>query len=137
MRYTHRLFAVLLFALCATSIGGQSTDWPYYAGDAFSSRYTSLRQIDSTNVGALSVVWRYTPPDKAIAESNRRGYDTNRGTPVKVGNVLYYGSPYNILCAVDAQSGRELWTFDPGVWREGVGFVGNLRGIAYWSDGEV
>lgn len=137
MRYTHRPFAVLLFALCATSIGAQSTDWPYYAGDAFSSRYTSLRQIDSTNVGALSVVWRYTPPDKAIAESNGRGYDTNRGTPIKVGNVLYYGSPYNILCAVDAQSGRELWTFDPGVWREGVGFVGNLRGIAYWSDGEV
>ena len=83
------------------------------------------------------MVWRHTPPDKAIAESNRRGYDTNRGTPIKVGNVLYYGSPYNILCAVDAQSGRELWTFDPGVWREGVGFVGNLRGIAYWSDGEV
>ena len=137
MRYTHRPFAVLLFALCATSIGAQSTDWPYYAGDAFSSRYTSLRQIDSTNVGGLSVVWRYTPPDKAIAESNGRGYDTNRGTPIKVGDVLYYGSPYNILCAVDAQSGRELWTFDPGVWREGVGFVGNLRGIAYWSDGEV
>lgn len=51
--------------------------------------------------------------------------------------MLYYGSPYNILCAIDAQSGEELWTFDPGSWRERGNFLGNLRGIAYWSDGEV
>ena len=137
MPHPYRSVCAFILYLCAATLSAQDTDWPYYAGDAFSSRYTALRQIDSTNVGRLSVAWRYTPPDKAIAESNGRGYDTNRGTPVKVGDVLYYGSPYNILCAVDAQSGRELWTFDPGVWREGVGFVGNLRGIAYWRDGEV
>ena len=137
MRYTHRPLAVLLLALCATAVGAQSTDWPYYAGDAFSRRHTPAQQVDRTNFDRLSIAWRYTPPDRAIAESGARGYDNNRGTPLKVGDVLYYGSPFNILCAVDARSGRELWTFDPGVWREGVGFVGNLRGIAYWSDGQV
>ena len=88
LRYTRRPLAVLLLVLCASAIGAQSTDWPYYAGDAFSRRHTPAQQVDRTNFDRLSIAWRYTPPDRAIAESGARGYDNNRGTPLKVGDVL-------------------------------------------------
>ena len=53
-----------------------------------------------------------------------------------VDGVLYYGSPFNILCAVDPTSGEELWTFDPKSWEDYEGFTGTSRGIAYWSSGD-
>ena len=48
--------------------------------------------------------------------------------------VLYYGSPFNVLCAVDPASGQELWTFDPRAW-EDEGYRGTSRGVAYWRSG--
>ena len=51
--------------------------------------------------------------------------------------MLYYGSPYNVLSAVDGQSGEELWAFDPESWKASSTFAGNSRGVSYWTDGEV
>ena len=51
--------------------------------------------------------------------------------------MLYYASPFNILVALDGQSGEELWTFDPAAWRMNFRFLGNVRGVSYWTDGEV
>ena len=64
-------------------------------------------------------------------------FDNNRGTPLAVNGVLYYASPFSILVALDGQSGEELWTFDPEAWRMNFRFLGNLRGVSYWTDGEV
>jgi quinoprotein glucose dehydrogenase len=133
----HRAFLALYIVFHTALIHAQNVDWRYYASDAGSSKYAPLTQVTPDNFNDLRVVWRYQAPDKEIAEAHGLGYDNNRGTPLKIGDVLYYGSPYSILCAIDAQSGKELWTFDPGVWRERPSFLGNLRGIAYWSDGEV
>lgn len=128
----HRLF--FLFIALSTPIRAQDVDWRYYAADASSTKYAPLAQIHRDNFSELQIAWRYTPPDWRIAMNMRLRYDNNRGTPLVVDGVLYYGSPFAILCAVDA--GEELWTFDPEVWRERGAFLGNLRGIAYWSDGE-
>ena len=95
-----------------------------------------LSQIDGNNFARLQEVWRYTAPDEEIAERHYTWTDTNKGTPLMVDGVLYYGSPFNILCAVDPTSGEELWTFDPKVWENRDGFTGILRGVAYWSSGD-
>ena len=125
----HRLLH--LFIALATNAQAQDVSWTHYAADAASSKYAPLGQIDKDNFAGLSVAWRYAPPDGRIT----RRFDANRGTPLVVDGVLYYASPLAILCAVDAVTGEELWTFDPESWRTGGNFVGNLRGIAYWSDG--
>ena len=122
----------LLLAL-STSAQAQDADWRYYAADAASTKFAPLAQIDKDNFAALDIVWRYAPPDGRIT----RRFDNNRGTPLVVDGVLYYGSPLGIIYAVDAATGEELWTFDPESWRTGGNFVGNLRGIAYWSDGDA
>ena len=121
--------------LILTAVAAQGEEWPYYAADAKSSKYAPLSQIDGTNFAQLQEVWRYTVPDKRIAERQYMWTGTNKGTPLMVDGVLYYGSPFNILSAVDPTSGEELWTFDPKVWENYEGFTGILRGIAYWQSG--
>ena len=118
------------------AVASQGEEWPYYAADAKSSKYAPLSQIDGGNFAQLQEVWRYTAPDKEIAERHYMWTGTNKGTPLMVDGVLYYGSPFNILSAVDPTSGEELWTFDPQVWENYEGFTGILRGIAYWQSGD-
>ena len=119
-----------------TAVAAQGEEWPYYAANAKSSKYAPLSQIDGDNFAQLREVWRYTAPDKRIAERQYMWTGTNKGTPLMVDGVLYYGSPFNILCAVDPTSGEELWAFDPKVWENYEGFTGILRGIAYWESGD-
>ena len=141
----------------AAAAFASDVDWPYYAADQGGTRYTPADQINRDNFDQLRVVWRYRPRDQQIYETasasrgrgrdrgrggRRRGdrrlrFDNHRATPVAVNGVLYYGSPYNILSAIDGQSGEELWAFDPESWRTNSFFLGNLRGVSYWTDGEV
>ena len=113
----------------------QSTDWKYYAGDAASKRYSDGNQINPESFQHLHTAWQYTPPDREIASTFGIGHGANRGTPLKISDRLYYGSPLGVLCAIDAETGEEIWSFDPAIWEERPSFLGNSRGIAYWSDG--
>ncbi len=125
MRRAVCIFCLLLSLSCSSA---PPTTWRYWAADAGSTKYAPHDQISGTNFADLEIAWRYSPANV--------GSGPNRGTPIEVDGVLYYGSPMNVLCAIDAQSGTELWTFDPQVWKKPEGFLGNLRGIVYWSDGQ-
>jgi quinoprotein glucose dehydrogenase len=61
-----------------------------------------------------------------------------KATPIMVDGVLYVRTSLSLVAAVDAATGRELWTFDPESYEAGrptnLGF--NSRGVAYWSDGQ-
>ena len=145
----------LLSLLLATATFADEVDWPYYAADRGGTRYTPADQIHRDNFDQLRVIWRYRPRDQQLYETARasrgrdrgRGgrrrdrfrlrFDSHRATPLAVNGVLYYGSPFNILSAVDGQSGEELWAFDPEAWKAGSFFLGNSRGVSYWTDGEV
>ncbi len=150
-----RALSVLLSLSIATAAFTSDVDWPYYGADQGGTRYTPADQINRDNFDQLRVVWRYRPRDQQISETARAsrgrdrgqggrrrggfrlGFDNNRGTPVAINGVLYYGSPYNILSAIDGQSGEELWAFDPESWQASSMFLGNSRGVSYWTDGEV
>ena len=135
------LLVLLAFAFTAFA---SDVDWPHYGADQGGTRYTPADQINRDNFDQLRVVWRYRPPDQQIYETagpnpegRRLSFDNNRGTPLAVNGVIYYGSPFNVLVALDGQSGEELWTFDPEAWQMNYRFLGNLRGVSYWTDGEV
>ena len=155
----YRALSVLLSLSLAGAVFADEVDWPYYGADQGGTRYTPADQINRDNFDQLRVVWRYRPRDQQIYETaranrsrdrdrdrgrgrgdRRRGgprFSNNRGTPLAVNGVLYYGSPYNILSAIDGQSGEELWAFDPESWKANSTFGGNSRGVSYWTDGEV
>ena len=150
-----RALSVLLSLSLAGAAFADDVDWPYYGADQGGTRYTPADQINRDNFDQLRVIWRYRPRDQQIYETARanRGRDRSRGgrrrggsrldfgnhraTPLAINGVLYYGSPYNILSAIDGQSGEELWAFDPESWQARSMFFGNSRGVSYWTDGEI
>src|SRR5688572_9615439 len=80
-------------------------EWPLHGGTD-NIRYSPLTQINRANVARLQVAWTYDSGD-AFKGSEMQS------NPVVVGGVLYVTTPTLRVAAVDAASGRELWTFDP------------------------
>jgi quinoprotein glucose dehydrogenase len=114
-------------------------DWPHYGGDAGETHYSPLDQINRGNVAKLKQVWEWKTGEEPLPE-----YKTTPGmfevTPLKIGNTLYLSTPYNRVVALDAESGRELWAYDPKAYVEGpaqngTGFV--HRGVAAWRDSKT
>jgi len=104
-------------------------EWPHYARDLWSSRYTPLNHIHRGNFSRLKVAWRWESPDNAIV---RERPDVRPGpyeaTPLMVGGVLYVPTSLNQVCAIDAATGQTRWVYDP---KSGGGVH---RGVAYWQD---
>lgn len=104
-------------------------DWAAYGRGYDSLRYSPLAQIDRGNVHRLERAWLYRTGD---LPEKRWGAET---TPLKVGNRLYLCSARNILIALDAGDGRELWRFDPQVADESIPYTAACRGVAYFDAG--
>lgn len=123
----------------APSDPGLRVEWPAYGGDPGSQRYSSLAGITPDNVARLAPAWEWRTGERArrIATGEAVNPDRFEATPVMLGDTLYLSTPYNRAVALDANSGRELWQFDPDAPRWGViggdhaGFV--HRGVAVWS----
>jgi quinoprotein glucose dehydrogenase len=127
--YIPRLIAPLLLlgALVSSTQGpaqqagrGDYTGWAAYGGGPEQIRYSSLRQIDTTNVRRLTVAWTYDSGEPG-------GLQTQ---PIVAGGVLYAYTPTHKTFAVRAGTGEHLWTFDPGIAGRGPN-----RGVMYWTDG--
>ena len=111
-------------------------EWKHYAADRASSKYSPAAQIDADNVDPLEVVWRWSTPDGKVETQARAG--NLKGTPLMVNGVLYAVSALNLVSALDAATGKELWTYDPKAYELHEPAHGGLaqRGIEYWKDGE-
>jgi len=97
-----------------------SQDWPVWNGSSDNLHYSSLAEINRSNVKQLQLAWSYDTGEKG-------GMQTS---PLVVGRVLYGISPTQKVFAVDAATGKLLWNFDSGI----KGLQPD-RGLAYWSSG--
>ena len=102
----HRLAALLILAPAVLSAQGQSADWPVYGGGTANIRYSTLSQVTPDNVNQLQVAWTYDTHD-AFPGSEMQS------NPIVIDGVLYATTPKLRVIALDAGTGRELWTFDP------------------------
>jgi quinoprotein glucose dehydrogenase len=113
-------------------------EWPVYAADQAATHYSSLADIDRTNVSQLQVAWEWkTGDDRVTAPAGARP-GSFEDTPLMIDDVLYVVTPFNRVAALDAETGVERWTFDPKAYEDGqppngTGFV--HRGVAAWRDG--
>ncbi|HEY2008221.1 MAG TPA: PQQ-binding-like beta-propeller repeat protein [Rhizomicrobium sp.] len=111
-----------LLAVGASAAPEARTDWPNYGNDRGAMRYSPLAQITPENVTSLKVAWTY---HMKPADATRIA--TSETTPLVVGNIMYLGSPYGHIVALDATTGKEIWNYKlPGNTRPAP------RGIAYW-----
>ncbi|HEX3684088.1 MAG TPA: acido-empty-quinoprotein group A [Bryobacteraceae bacterium] len=150
MKFLLRLGCVL-FPICAFSqmldpalLSKPATDaWPTYNGDYSGKRFSTLSQINQSNVRHMSLAWvfrvRVGATPKAIiggegpmpeGPPTDPGVSTIKATPLMVNGILYLSTPDNAW-AVDARSGRQLWHY---FWKTKGGIhIGN-RGMGMYGN---
>ncbi|MEO6550789.1 MAG: pyrroloquinoline quinone-dependent dehydrogenase [Ferruginibacter sp.] len=107
--------------------------WAQYKGGDENIQYSSLTQVDTTNVTQLRVVWEYHTGD-----ADTVNHSQIQCNPIIVDGTLYGTSPKMKLFAVEATTGKEKWTFNPFDSLNGnplFFILNNCRGVTYWSDG--
>ncbi len=107
-------------------------DWPAYGGDSGARRYSPLTQITPDNVDRLQRVWLFHTGDLPSSAAIRDKYGAET-TPLKVGANLYLCTPKNLLIALDAATGRELWRYDPKVADRWIPYTAACRGVAFYA----
>lgn len=112
----------------ATRFDAAPTQWQVWGNDAGGTRFAPAGQITPANVGALKVAWSYgTGAAPRPGGAPALAFEV---TPLKIGDVLYGCTPHNVLYALDAVTGRQIWRHDPQTDDQGLAFA-NCRGVAY------
>jgi quinoprotein glucose dehydrogenase len=117
----------LLLILPSCAIAAE-VNWAVYLGDKASSHYSPLDQITKENVSKLGIAWTYRAG--GVDPSNRSQIQCN---PLVIDGVLYGTTPDLQLFALAADSGKELWRFDPAA-EKSITKAGVNRGVTFWSD---
>jgi quinoprotein glucose dehydrogenase len=127
LRSLSPLSLVLGAILLPSTLPAQNTssiarkDWPIYGGTPENNHYSSLDQINRTNVKQLTLAWSFDTQESGGLQSS----------PIIVDDVLFGISPTQKIFALDAATGKLLWKFDSGI----KGTQPD-RGLAYWTDGK-
>src|ERR1700686_3612449 len=113
-----------------------ASDWGYYGGDAFGQRFSSLDEINRTNVSKLSVAWTYRTAELGAGLA-RAGKLTFEATPVLAFGLLYLETGTDIVTALDPESGRARWRFDPRIDRARRYAEVSSRGVSVWESADA
>lgn len=101
--------------------------WSVYKADAASTGYSVLNQINTRNVTQLEIAWTHQFDD---APKGSRG-SSSESNPIIIDGILYTMSARHRVYALNAATGKQIWSFDPfdGAAGGGVG-----RGVTYWEE---
>lgn len=88
-----------------TSVYGAGDDWDNPGGDWAESHFSRLGDITKENAGQLGLAWEYDLGTARVQEA----------TPVVIDGVMYTSGNLGRVYALNAATGEQLWTFDPGV----------------------
>jgi alcohol dehydrogenase (cytochrome c) len=139
-------FFFMQLAACALSIEGQSgqspvtavtevsaedllarpvgANWTSYNGDYSGQRYSSLKEINRSNVGQLRAAWVFHPGNSQRLEA----------TPVVIRGMMYVTSANDVF-ALDARTGRVVWhhqrAISSGLLDDAAAHKN--RGVAVWQ----
>jgi glucose dehydrogenase len=108
-------------ALHAQNPTQNSNDWPAYGRDPGGTKYSPLKQINTSNVARLKRAWTYQTKEPGTTA----GPET---TPIVVRGVMYISTAKQRVVALNPETGKEIWQFDPKVDRP----TREHRGVSYW-----
>ena len=138
--FTYLVLSTILFFSCHTRDKAHYEDWKVYGGTKDARHYSSLTEIDTSNVSQLQIAWTYHSGDADTALHTQI-----QCNPIVIDGILYGTTPKMKLFAIDAATGKQQWIFDP---RIDIGidtstgtsltalFSNTGRGLSYWTDGQ-
>jgi quinoprotein glucose dehydrogenase len=107
------------------------SEWPEFGRTLGGDRFSPLAQINPDNISSLTSAWTYSAGTLGGWQDS-----SFEATPIMVADTLYLCAPQNIVVALDPETGKERWRFDPEVNPTGASQVTACRGVAYFSDPE-
>jgi quinoprotein glucose dehydrogenase len=137
--WTRAVSAAVALSIATVAANAQAgNEWPFYGGDLAATKFSTLTDINRGNVAKLAPAWEWATGETAKSEPRARPGNF-QATPLMIGDTLFLSTSYNRVVALDANTGRELWAYDPQAYLagqppNGTGFV--HRGVATWSDGK-
>jgi quinoprotein glucose dehydrogenase len=123
-------------SFASASSDGAEGRWADATGDGGGRRYSPLTQINRGNVANLKVVWTYHTGHPARADE--WGVYSLQTTPILVAGNLIGCTHRMEVFALDPETGKERWHFDPKMPRAvAAGTINKCRGVAAWTDPEA
>jgi quinoprotein glucose dehydrogenase len=104
--------------------------WEHFGGTKDAARYSSLAHINKENVKNLEIAWIFNTGDA----TERSQIQTQ---PIMVDGVFFGVSPQINVFALQPDTGKPLWRFNPFQLLGGENsWAGVNRGLAYWEEGD-
>jgi quinoprotein glucose dehydrogenase len=135
---TSLAFLPFLTALAAMPAGAEDSGpgWPVYGGAPGGGHYTPLSQITAANVDKLREAWVFRTGDYSNEAPGHRA-TTFEATPILADDVLYFCTPYNRVIALQAETGKLLWSHEPEPkldrsYDKQHSLI--CRGVSYWRE---
>ncbi len=134
------LFVAITLVCCnkqPVDYSGPISNWPSYGGSTGGDRYSPLTQVSRDNVSGLKKAWEYRHGDIGNNREITNSESAFEATPIILDSILYFPTPFNRIIALHAETGDEIWTYDPEIDLKGY-YANQLicRGVEYWSDSE-
>src|SRR5690348_2145304 len=106
-------------ACCFLANAATHNTWSEYGGAPDSAQYSSLQQINRSNVSKLEVVWRFSTVDGGKYFFN----------PLVANGLIYVMAKNKSIVALDAATGKQVWihAVEPSIK------LVTDRGINYWE----
>ncbi|MBY0504679.1 MAG: pyrroloquinoline quinone-dependent dehydrogenase [Bryobacteraceae bacterium] len=125
----------MTMTLVIAAVLAQGQSWEHYGGDAGGRKYSPLKQIHRGNVTRLQVAWTFRTGDISDGQHEWPFRSAFEATPLYVAGTLYFSTPFNRVIALEPETGRQLWAFDPHLDRKRGYNLLTHRGVAHWTDG--
>ncbi len=110
--------------------------WATFNGDLMAQKYSQADQITPENVGNLEKAWEYHTGDVSDG-SGDVPMSVWSATPLFVNDTLYLGTPFYRIIALEPDTGKEKWVFNPHAVLKALTQPDmKNRGVAYWQADE-
>ena len=128
----------MILILISSYSYAQTDDWVSYGKDSGGGHFSKAIEITPENVKNLKKAWVHRSGDFHKGNNWMEGIDSSnqttfQATPILVDETLFYCTPYNRVFALNSETGKEKWSFDPQVELEGKAIL-HCRGVSSWKD---
>src|SRR5262245_18230486 len=112
------IFLTVIAVLNAANFAAQ--DWPTQKYDLAGTRFSPLKQINTTNLAKLKHICTFR-----LRTDDRAPFQASEAVPIVVNRVMYL-SAANRVVALEPETGKETWRYVSS------GPAPSRRGVAYW-----